>query len=93
MRYTQRLSISLPDEMAQMVKQKVAEGVYASESDVIADGLLALQERDSAVERWLLTDVSAAYDAYKADPSRAEDIADVIRQLEADDRQSLGERH
>jgi putative addiction module CopG family antidote len=93
MPYTQSLSISLPDEMAQMVKQKVAEGGYASESDVIADGLLALQERDNAVEHWLLTDVAVAYDAYKADPSRAEDIADVIRQLETDDPLAMGESH
>lgn len=31
----------------------------------------ALQERDAVVERWLLDDVAPAYDAMKADPSRA----------------------
>ncbi len=93
MQHTQRLSISLPNEMAQMVKRKVADGSYASESDVIADGLHALQERDGTVEQWLLTDVASAYDAHKANPARAEALDEVIRQLEAEDHQALGERH
>lgn len=70
MRKTQSLSITLPHDMAQLVKDKVAGGAYATESEVIRDGLRALQERDAAVETWLRTEGVARYDAYHADPSR-----------------------
>ena len=70
MRKTQSLSITLPHEMAQLIKDKVAAGGYATESEVIRDGLRALQERDAAVEHWLRTEGVARYDAYHADPSR-----------------------
>jgi antitoxin ParD1/3/4 len=69
MRTTRQLSITLPVEMAQMVKEKVASGDYASESEVVRDGLRALEERSRAVERWLRNEVTEAYDEYVADPS------------------------
>lgn len=71
MRTTQQFSITLPNEMAEAVKAKVQAGEYASESEVIRDGLRALIARDKAVESWLQNQVGAAYDALKADPSRA----------------------
>ncbi len=70
MRSTQQLSITLPIGMAQLVRAKVESGEYASESEVIRDGLRALQARDQAVERWLREEVAPAYEAMKADPSR-----------------------
>lgn len=69
MRTTQQLSITLPNEMADAVKAKVRAGEYASESEVIRDGLRALMARDRAVENWLHQQVGPAYDALKADPS------------------------
>lgn len=69
MRTTQQLSVTLPKEMAQMVRNKVASGEYASESEVVRDGLRALQARDRALETWLRTEVVAAYDEAKANPS------------------------
>jgi putative addiction module CopG family antidote len=63
-------SITLPAEMADYVERKVASGEYGSESEVLRDGLRALQARDQAVETWLRTEVATAYDAIKADPSR-----------------------
>ena len=71
MRTTQSLSITLPIDMAEMVKAKVASGEYATESEVIRDGLRSLAARDAAVERWLREEVAAAYDAHKANPTRA----------------------
>lgn len=58
MRTTQQFSITLPTEMANLVKLKVAGGDYASESEVIRDGLRALMARDRAVEGWLLQTVA-----------------------------------
>lgn len=71
MRTTQQLSVTLPTEMAQAVKEKVRSGEYASESEVIRDGLRALLARDRAVDTWLLQQVGPAYDALQAEPSRA----------------------
>jgi len=79
MRTTQQLSITLPNDMADIVKSKVRTGEYASESEVIRDGLRALLARDRAVESWLLNQVGPAYDAMRADPSRAVS-ADQIRE-------------
>ncbi len=71
MRTTQQFSITLPHEMAEMVRTKVESGEYASESEVLRDGLRALQQADRALEAWLREEVAATYDAMKADPARA----------------------
>jgi putative addiction module CopG family antidote len=42
---TVRMTISMPDALAEMVERLVAEGKYASHSDVIRDGLRALEAR------------------------------------------------
>lgn len=48
-RTTQQLSITLPNEMAEAVKAKVLAGEYATESEVIRDGLRALMAQDRAI--------------------------------------------
>ena len=68
---TQQFSITLPNEMPDVIKAKVQTGEYATESEVIRDGLRALMARDRAVENWLNKQVGPTYDALKADPSRA----------------------
>ena len=83
MRTTQSLSITLPIEMAEMIKAKVASGEYASESEVIRDGLRTLAARDAAVERWLREEVAPAYDAHKADPTRAVPLEDGMANVRA----------
>jgi len=71
MRTTRQMSITLPSDMADMVRAKVRAGEYASESEVIRDGLRTLIARDRVVEGWLHNEVGPAYDALKADPERA----------------------
>ncbi|KGM30747.1 hypothetical protein P409_31220 [Inquilinus limosus MP06] len=71
----------MPNEMAEMVRAKVASGEYASESEVIRDGLRALQARDQALEKWLRTEVVAAYDEAKANPSSLLDSDQVLEEL------------
>lgn len=71
MRTTRQLSITLPLDMADVLREKVSGGEYASESEVIREGLRALFARDRAVEAWLRTEVATAYDAAIADPKRA----------------------
>jgi len=83
MRTTQQFSVTLPNEMAAQVRAKVASGEYASESEVIRDGLRALQARDRAMEAWLRTEALAAYDAYRADPARGLSADEVKASLAA----------
>jgi putative addiction module CopG family antidote len=82
-RTTQQFSITLPNEMAGLVKSKVACGQYATESEVIRDGLRALIARDRVMEHWLEAQVGPAYDALKADPSSAIPLTEVRRRLAA----------
>lgn len=83
MRTTQQFSITLPHEMAEAVRAKVAGGEYASESEVIRDGLRAMMARDRAVEQWLREVIVPIYEAHKADPSRGVPIEEVHAQLAA----------
>ncbi|MBY5323056.1 ribbon-helix-helix domain-containing protein [Rhizobium leguminosarum] len=83
MRTTQALTITLPLEMAQMVKAKVSSGEYATESEVIRDGLRTLAARDAAVEKWLRDEVVPTYDEMKAHPERALSVEEVRRRLDA----------
>lgn len=88
MRSTQQFSITLPHEMAEAVRAKVASGEYATESEVIRDGLRVLLARDRAVADWLRKDVSAAYDKLKAEPSRAVAASAVKARLAAAHRKA-----
>ncbi|RNF83606.1 ribbon-helix-helix domain-containing protein [Montanilutibacter psychrotolerans] len=81
MRSTQQFSITLPNEMADLVKAKVAAGEYATESEVIRDGLRTLLARDQAMDAWLREQVIPAAQALKADPSRALSAGQVRERL------------
>lgn len=92
MRTTQQSSITLPNEMADIVKSKVADGEYATESEVIRDGLQALMARDRAMENWLLQTVVPAYDAMKADPSRAISVNQLRATLAQEHKKATGRK-
>ena len=81
MRSTQQMSITLPVEMAKLIKERVANGKYATESEVIREGLRALQDREAAVERWLREEVAPTYDALVKDPNRSKDLKAVKAQM------------
>lgn len=81
MRTTRQLSITLPNDMADSLRERVQSGEYASESEVIREGLRALFARDHAVEAWLRQEVAAAYDAVVADPSRVVSARSVRARL------------
>ncbi len=86
MRTTQQLSVTLPKEMAARVKAKVESGEYASESEVIREGLRALQARDRAIEDWLRRDVLPIYDTMKRDAGRGRSADQIRAALAAADR-------
>lgn len=80
-RTTRQMSITLPNAMADSIKQRVEAGEYASESEMVREGLRSLLARDHAVERWLNEEVAQAYDSVKADPSRTRSLAEVRARL------------
>jgi putative addiction module CopG family antidote len=77
MRTTTQMSITLPNAMAERIRSKVAAGDYASESEVIRDGLRALEDKNQAFEHWLRTEVVAAMDEMAAHPEKARSLDDV----------------
>lgn len=81
MRTTKQLSITLPNNMADALKERVTSGAYASESEVVRDGLRALFAREEAVETWLRAEVVTAYDELRADPSQGISSSDMRAHL------------
>ena len=92
MRSTQQLSITLPHEMAELIRAKVSAGEYATESEVVRDGLRVLLARDRAVETWLREQVAPAYDALKANPSRAVSAKHVRARLATEHKKAIAQR-
>ncbi len=70
---TRALTIELPEEMADMIAEKVRSGEYQSESDVVVDGLLSLVLDDgphqAEIDRWIETEMVPMLEAIDADPS------------------------
>lgn len=89
MRTTHPLSITLPHDMAAMIKAKVASGEYATESEVIRDGLRALLARDAAVENWLRDEVAKSYDEYETNPKIGIPADEVLTRVRASYRARL----
>lgn len=82
MRTTKQLSITLPNDMAEALRKRVESGAYASESEVVRDGLRVLLARDQAVEHWLRTEVAQAYDAAAGNPSPGISAEELLSRLE-----------
>jgi len=83
MRTTQQFSITLPLDMAEVVEEKIKSGGYASVSEVVRDGVRALIERDTAIERWLREEVVAGHREYLADPSKGVPADAVLSRIKA----------
>jgi putative addiction module CopG family antidote len=67
--------------MAEFVRDKVARGDYASDSEVLRDALRVLRERDRAVEAWLREQVVPAAKALRENPERALSADEVRAEL------------
>ena len=83
---TEKRTFSLPAEQSAFIDEMVKSGAYATGSEVIRDGLRALQERNATVERWLREEVAPTYDEMKAHPERAltgEQVRDNLLRLHA----------
>lgn len=81
MRTTRQMSITLPTAMADAVRSRVESGDFASESEVVREGLRALLARDRAVEEWLRDEVVATYDEMRRDPESGLTVAEIRSEL------------
>ena len=78
----EKLSITLTSELAALVRNKVAAGGYASNSEVVREALRMLRERDSLKAHkleWLRDKVEGSI----SDPRRSRDADDIFATLEA----------
>lgn len=69
--------------MADALRQRVSSGAYASEGEVIRDGLRALFARDQVLESWLREEVVSAYNPLVTDPSAVLSVDEVRARLSA----------
>lgn len=66
----ERLSITLPAEMARMIRENVQEGRYASNSEVIRDAMRIWQEREEQRAQRLAS-IRARLDEAEVGPSHS----------------------
>ena len=78
---TEKRTFTLPTEQSAFIDQLVMSGTYATASEVIREGLRALQERNAAVERWLREEVALTYDRWKADPSGGMTVEEMAERM------------
>jgi putative addiction module CopG family antidote len=78
-----QLVVTLPDEMAELVRRKVASGEYVDESAVIAESLELLEDREAGIERWLREEVVPVCLAMEADPASGISSSELLDSLEA----------
>lgn len=76
------MQITLPAELAARVRDKMDTGQYATESELIAQSLAALEDRDAEIESWLINDVKPAIDQWTADPRRAIPLSEAFANLD-----------
>ena len=69
--------------MVEFVRSKVRSGAYASEADVIREGVDARRQEAEERERWEREVLIPAHDRLMANPSSAIPIEQVERNLKA----------
>lgn len=76
-----RLSIELPEELAEIVDALVASGSYADSSEVIQEALELFTREHEPLEDWVRTEMVAAYDEWKANPTGGIPLEEVSARL------------
>jgi antitoxin ParD1/3/4 len=91
MKPAEKLSITLPADMARMVRDKVEGGAYASNSEVIREALRSWQEREFLKAR-RLDDVRRKIEEAIDDPRPALTARAVEKRLDALHRKTVKAR-
>jgi Arc/MetJ-type ribon-helix-helix transcriptional regulator len=78
-----RFQIDLPPDLAEAVRERVASGRYASESEVFADGVSRLVEEDNdPLDPEVAAELARRYDEWIANPKDGIPIEEVRARLE-----------
>jgi putative addiction module CopG family antidote len=91
-RASKPITITLPAAMAKKVKARVASGDYESASEVIREGLRALDAQEAALEEWLRTEGVKRLQAYKANPQDTSSAKDMRARLDAHMKKPVARR-
>ena len=75
------VTITLSDDMAQAIDAKIAAGEFATEGDIVREGLETLLADDATLDGWLRSDVVASCREMAADPSRGIPIDHVVSRI------------
>jgi antitoxin ParD1/3/4 len=78
MQSAEKISITLPPEMASFIRQKVESGLYGSNSEIMREALRGLIERERRLER---LDGAIALGLADAEAGRVQEIEAVRREL------------
>ena len=78
MQSAEKLSITLPPEMASFIRQKVESGLYGSNSEIIREAMRGLMERERRLER---LDGAIALGLADAEAGRVQEIEAVRLEL------------
>ena len=78
MQPAEKLSITLPAEMARMIRDKVSTGVYGSNSELIREALRGWMERE---QRLLALDTAIARGVADSEAGRVAELAAVRAEL------------
>ncbi|MDZ7873303.1 MAG: type II toxin-antitoxin system ParD family antitoxin [Rhizobium sp.] len=70
----QTVTVTLPEDLLDLIRSKVASGDYANESQVVSEGLRLLASNEDALEDWLRDEVAPTYDRAMAEPESLLDL-------------------
>ena len=79
----------LNDDLVDLVRAKVDGERFKSESDVVRESLIALEQRDQSFEDWLREAVVPIAEEMEAHPERALSFEDVQASLDRHHRERL----
>lgn len=85
MQKVERLNVTLPIDMARMIRAKVEEGRYASHSEIVREAMRAWQEREQLREQRLEA-IRAKIDEGDTDPQNftGDEVRAHLDQLDAE---------
>ncbi|BDA74134.1 hypothetical protein CAL7716_083000 [Calothrix sp. PCC 7716] len=78
MQPAEKLSITLPSEMADFVRRKVESGLYGSNSEIIREALRGMMERDRRLAK---IDTAIARGLADAEAARVQELDEVRAEL------------
>ncbi|MGC4408150.1 type II toxin-antitoxin system ParD family antitoxin [Rhizobium rosettiformans] len=88
------MTVTLPGDLLDLIRAKVASGDYADESQLVSESLRLLASNEDALEVWLRDEVAPTYDRAMAEPGSLLDldtVFDGIREVLRSGKASAGE--